>query len=255
MKRNWHGIMGEFDAGGGSGGDAGAQPQAQAAPQLDYDKMGQTLATHLASALPQPQPQAPQVYKTQEDIEREYRQRTHYPTYNEQALRPLFGDSVTPEQAQHFQTNIIEPLLKHVFATNGLMLNYQLQDLQQRYDQRLTPILSDYEERRLEKGITELTGKYSGLKGQEQAVKMVINGIQAQGLDLSKMTREQRMEFVANQTANLLRGSNPNFSLQTQPNQNAGGGLNGMLNGGSGGASGGGGGQQSNKKAGMAIFD
>lgn len=239
--------------GGGTGGDL---QQQQAAPAIDYNKMGESLAQHLAGALPQPAP-APtqQVYRSQEDIEKEYRQKTHYPTYDVNALRPLFGDAVTPEQAQHFQNAIIEPLLKHAFATNGLMLQYQMQEMQQKYDQRLSPILSDYEERRLEKGINELTGKFGGLKGQEAAVRMVINGIQAQGLDLSKMTRDQRMEFVANQTANLLKGSNPNFSLQTQPNQNNGGGLNGMLNGGSGGASGGGGGQQSKKKDAMAIFD
>lgn len=242
------------EGGSGSGGDLGQQQQ-QAAPSLDYDKMGQSLAQHLAGAIPQPQqPQAP-VYRSQEDIEKEFRQKTFYPSYDVNALKPLLGDAVTPEQAQHFQNAIIEPLLKHVFATNGMAVQHMLADLRQQYDQRLTPILSDFEERRLEKGINELTGKFGGLKGQEAAVRMVINGIQAQGLDLSRMTRDQRMEFIANQTANLLRGSNPNFSLQTQPNQNAGGGLNGMLNGGSGGASGGGGGQQSKKKDAMAIFD
>lgn len=243
MKNNWHGIREEFseEGGGGSGGGEGQQQQTQA-PVIDYDKLSQSIA----GAIPQPQQQVIQAPRSNEDIEREYKQRTKYPEYGVEQLKPLLGENVTPEQAAHFQKAIIEPLLQHVFATNGLMLNFSLGDLKKEYDGQMAPLRTDYQERQFEKGVKEITTKFPGLKGQESTVKTVANAIQSQGLDLSKMTRDQRMEFVANEAGKLLKNANPNFSLQQASNQNAGGAPFGALNGNSGGSSGGGGQKQKN---------
>ncbi len=102
---------------------------------------------------------------------------------------------------------VVNGTVEHVVTLMGHANQLTASQLRQEYQ----PALDAATAQRDEAFKSSIPATYPTLKGQEQAVEMVIQQLKAQ--NYQPRTKEEAIQVVAQQTENLIKGFNPQFSL------------------------------------------